>query len=65
MGLRPGRAPLRLDSENVDGQFIIHCYGHGGSGVTLAMGCAVEVVQKHFAPWLKTVAAGRRGISKL
>jgi hypothetical protein len=43
-GLRPGRTPLRLECEelNIHGKIIhiIHCYGHGGSGITLAMGCA-------------------------
>mmetsp|Transcript_44531 Transcript_44531/g.32635 ORF Transcript_44531/g.32635 Transcript_44531/m.32635 type:complete len:339 (+) Transcript_44531:53-1069(+) len=52
VGLRPGRAPLRLDSEEVNGQFIIHNYGHGGSGITLAMGCAHDVVVNHLIPWL-------------
>jgi D-amino-acid oxidase len=39
VGLRPARPSVRLE---VEGR-IVHCYGHGGAGVTLAWGCAVEV----------------------
>jgi D-amino-acid oxidase len=39
VGLRPARPSVRLEA---DGQ-VVHCYGHGGAGVTLAWGCAVEV----------------------
>ncbi len=39
-GLRPYREEVRLERE---GQ-IIHNYGHGGSGFTLAFGCAKEVL---------------------
>jgi len=39
VGLRPARPSVRLER---DGR-VIHCYGHGGAGVTLAFGCAVEV----------------------
>jgi len=50
-GLRPGRTPLRLDSEIINTNnrdiIVIHCYGHGGSGITLAMGCAKDVVDNH------------------
>lgn len=52
MGLRPGRAPLRLESEVVDTVPVVHCYGHGGSGITLAMGCANDAVRNHVAPRL-------------
>ena len=24
---------------------VVHCYGHGGAGVTLSWGCADEVVE--------------------
>ncbi len=24
---------------------LIHCYGHGGAGVTLSQGCALEVLR--------------------
>jgi len=38
-GLRPYRPTVRVEKENN----IIHNYGHGGSGFTLAFGCAKEV----------------------
>ena len=38
-GLRPYRATVRVEREGN----IIHNYGHGGSGFTLAWGCAEEV----------------------
>ena len=41
-GLRPYRKEIRLEKE--PGQNIIHNYGHGGSGFTLAWGCAEEVL---------------------
>jgi D-amino-acid oxidase len=44
VGLRPfRRQSVRLDRET--GTDIIHNYGHGGSGVTLSWGCALEVVE--------------------
>lgn len=49
VGLRPGRPSVRLDVEyinNVNGTLpVIHNYGHGGAGLTLAWGCAEDVVQ--------------------
>ncbi|XP_011154710.1 D-aspartate oxidase isoform X1 [Harpegnathos saltator] len=50
VGLRPGRPRVRLECENVRAaggkEFkVIHNYGHGGSGVTLCWGCAVDVVE--------------------
>ncbi|MGH8824696.1 MAG: FAD-dependent oxidoreductase [Jiangellaceae bacterium] len=45
VGLRPGRPAVRLDREDlVDGTPCVHCYGHGGAGVTLSWGCADDVV---------------------
>ena len=41
VGLRPARPEVRL--ERVDR--VIHCYGHGGAGVTLSWGCADDVVE--------------------
>ncbi len=40
-GLRPYRAEVRVERE--PGTNIIHNYGHGGSGFTLAFGCAKTV----------------------
>ncbi|WP_110208778.1 FAD-dependent oxidoreductase [Nocardioides daejeonensis] len=40
VGLRPVRPALRV--ERVD--YVVHCYGHGGAGVTLSWGTAEEVV---------------------
>lgn len=34
---------LRIEEEAVSGKRIIHNYGHGGAGVTLSWGCAIEV----------------------
>jgi D-amino-acid oxidase len=39
VGLRPARPSVRLEQEGR----VVHCYGHGGAGVTLGWGCAVEV----------------------
>ena len=41
VGLRPVRPEVRLD---VEGR-VVHCYGHGGAGVTLSWGCADEVTR--------------------
>jgi len=40
VGLRPVRPAVRLERQGN----IVHCYGHGGAGVTLSWGCADEVV---------------------
>lgn len=41
VGLRPVRPAVRLERVGD----VVHCYGHGGAGVTLAWGCAEEVVR--------------------
>ncbi|XP_077495271.1 D-aspartate oxidase-like isoform X1 [Amblyomma americanum] len=61
VGLRPGRQPLRLEREDHAFKSgagtpplthdpplqvpVIHNYGHGGSGITIAWGCAGDVVR--------------------
>lgn len=42
-GLRPYRPEVRVEAEG--GTNIIHNYGHGGSGFTLAFGCAKDVAK--------------------
>jgi D-amino-acid oxidase len=42
VGLRPARAAVRLERDEGETR-IVHCYGHGGAGVTLSWGCAREV----------------------
>ena len=45
VGLRPARPAIRCELVRTRaGEPIIHCYGHGGSGVTLSWGCADEVL---------------------
>jgi len=47
VGLRPGRARVRLEAERPrPDKLVVHDYGHGGAGVTLSWGCADEVLQR-------------------
>ncbi len=44
VGLRPARPSVRLEAvTTATGGRVVHCYGHGGAGVTLSWGCADEV----------------------
>ena len=52
VGLRPGRSRVRLEHETItEGDShgrtmeVVHNYGHGGSGLTIAWGCAIEVAE--------------------
>lgn len=43
VGLRPTRDTVRLEREPLpDGRVLVHHYGHGGAGITVAWGCAEE-----------------------
>ncbi|MEU3250583.1 FAD-dependent oxidoreductase [Streptomyces sp. NPDC006997] len=43
VGLRPARPTVRLERLRLpDGRVLVHHYGHGGAGVTVAWGCAEE-----------------------
>ncbi|MGW2826451.1 FAD-dependent oxidoreductase [Streptomyces sp. NPDC001443] len=43
VGLRPVRETVRLERAPLpDGRVLVHHYGHGGAGVTVAWGCAEE-----------------------
>ncbi|GGZ38435.1 amino acid oxidase [Streptomyces poonensis] len=46
VGLRPSRAAVRLERASLPGgRVLVHNYGHGGAGVTVARGCAREVAR--------------------
>lgn len=44
-GLRPVRDTLRFEEEVIEETRIVHCYGHGGAGVTVSWGCADDVAK--------------------
>src|SRR5262249_46555737 len=49
----PTDSGVRLEAEQVGGSLIVHNYGHGGSGITMSWGCAIEsarILLKH-AGW--------------
>jgi D-amino-acid oxidase len=45
VGLRPARPAIRCESIRAGDRLVVHCYGHGGAGVTVSWGCADEVVE--------------------
>jgi D-amino-acid oxidase len=45
VGLRPARPAVRLETELRAEGPVVHCYGHGGAGVTLSYGCAADVLE--------------------
>lgn len=62
VGLRPARPAVRLESvPHADGGpgGVVHCYGHGGAGVTLSWGCADEVLAR-----VDRMMAGERALSR-
>jgi len=44
VGLRPARPEVRVESELLGAARCVHNYGHGGTGVGLAWGCAQDVL---------------------
>ena len=44
VGLRPARPAVRLEAVRGAEGTTVHCYGHGGAGVTLSWGCADDVL---------------------
>jgi D-amino-acid oxidase len=45
VGLRPTRPEIRLEEEHLAAGKVIHNYGHGGAGVSVAWGCAATVTE--------------------
>ncbi|MFF9087857.1 FAD-dependent oxidoreductase [Streptomyces sp. NPDC014991] len=49
VGLRPARDAVRLERRPLpDGRTLVHNYGHGGAGITVAWGCAREAAELAF-----------------
>ncbi len=42
--LRPWRPAIRLETVISTGSAVVHCYGHGGCGITVSWGCAEQVL---------------------
>ncbi len=49
VGLRPGRAEVRLELEDAGGLPVVHDYGHAGAGFTLSWGCAEDAARRLMA----------------
>lgn len=45
VGVRPFRRQVRLEHVNLGRCQVVHNYGHGGGGVSLSWGCALETVE--------------------
>lgn len=57
VGVRPSRPQIRVDEQHVPAGRLFHNYGHGGAGVSLAWGCADDIVAA-----LGTLAPGGPGL---
>ena len=68
--VRPVRKEVfRLFAEQVCGKYVIHNYGHGGSGWTLLFGCVDEsihmftkIAHKHTTKYITVIGAGIMGL---
>jgi D-amino-acid oxidase len=68
-GIRPYRqTTFRLEAQTLGTKFVVHNYGHGGAGITMCWGCAVEVrnmVRQHAGSALGPVAVLGAGVMGL
>ena len=66
VGLRPYRAPgFVVDVEKLDGKTVVHDYGHGGGGMSLAWGTgylAAEMALAHSSRRVAVVGCGVTGL---
>ncbi len=66
-GIRPcRRGGLRLEPERFGDTTVIHNYGHGGCGITLAMGCApavADLADRHADGPVAVLGAGVVGLA--
>lgn len=63
VGLRPVRPTVRLESVVEPDRTVVHCYGHGGAGITLSWGCADDVLALVAGAGQMRATAGRPGFS--
>lgn len=45
VGIRAGREQVRIEAEFKNHAFLVHCYGHGGSGYSASWGSANQVLE--------------------
>ncbi len=57
----PATSGVRLEVEKLGKSHLVHNYGHGGSGITMSWGCAIEVVR--FVRLLTSANLANRNIS--
>lgn len=66
VGLRPYRGPgFRVEPEKLDGKVVIHDYGHGGAGMSLAWGTgylAAEMALEHRSRRAAVIGCGVTGL---
>ncbi|CAF1026490.1 unnamed protein product [Adineta ricciae] len=65
-GLRPNREPIRVETETIKHGnkqlFIVHNYGHGGNGISLSWGTAVDATRL-FSSYLNAISTADKSLS--
>lgn len=48
---------MRLEVEVTPQVPIVHCYGHGGSGITLGVGSVLDMIENYVTPLVAEINA--------